>query len=720
MAREPGERYVSAQAMAEDLERFLADRTILARRSSTRERAWRWCRRNPAVASLAGLAATLTMSVAIVSAWATYHNRRLASMLAVRNAETNRNVIRAYTNEASAQRQARRVGQRFDTLGTVERAMALAATVGISEAERFTLRNEATAAMAFPDLRVALELDVPKAKENGFAMDPAFKRYAFRLDDGIIIIRRLADGVELLRLQGLPPAKDSSPAGFSLDGRYLAITSAGRDVLQVWDLQEGRVVLTEREMHPANVNNWSFRSGGRELALGRKDNSIVVYDLPSGKLLRRWTGHPGAGWTLAYSPDGFRLAIHNGNATNILASDSGRLLARLTHPADAHHFAWNPRRPNILAVSCDNGVIYVWNVDTSRQTAALRGAMSTGVNIAFHPGGELLAGRGWERMLRIWDTRTGRQVLSQPSAWSATLEFDRSGHWLSVDATLEKARVLELAGLDECRTLVAEPFNDNDRHGALAIDQTGHRAVTTGPAVTVWDLLTGAVLARLPVAANANRALFDRLGRRPDEGPLTLHWPVTPVARRRDDNRPAANAKAQGHADRLRHQPGRLASLRDDDMDTQGWPSPRHGRPARGCARLADRRLRRQRGNDHPGRGSDRPGTGTAQGPGASAAWIGGVHSGWIATGHHADRAAVPPRLGPAEDSPQARRAQARLGPPPVFGPIESPAPIPAIPKPFRVDPGQLDSWLKKIEQAPTRDAGFPADVFAPPRSANP
>ena len=58
MAREAGERYVSARAMAEDLERFLADRTILARRSSTRERAWRWCRRQPKLATALGLAAS--------------------------------------------------------------------------------------------------------------------------------------------------------------------------------------------------------------------------------------------------------------------------------------------------------------------------------------------------------------------------------------------------------------------------------------------------------------------------------------------------------------------------------------------------------------------------------------------------------------------------------------------------------------------------------------
>ena len=52
MARDPGERYISARALEQDLERFLADRTILARQSSMRERAWRWCRRNPAVAAL--------------------------------------------------------------------------------------------------------------------------------------------------------------------------------------------------------------------------------------------------------------------------------------------------------------------------------------------------------------------------------------------------------------------------------------------------------------------------------------------------------------------------------------------------------------------------------------------------------------------------------------------------------------------------------------------
>jgi serine/threonine protein kinase len=51
-AREPAQRYQSAQEMSEDLERFLDGRPILARRIRPAERFWRWCRRNPLVAGL--------------------------------------------------------------------------------------------------------------------------------------------------------------------------------------------------------------------------------------------------------------------------------------------------------------------------------------------------------------------------------------------------------------------------------------------------------------------------------------------------------------------------------------------------------------------------------------------------------------------------------------------------------------------------------------------
>lgn len=62
-----GQRYPSAQAMAEDLRCFLEDRPIHARRVSSAERLARWCRRNKGLASLAGTTLFLLVMVAAVA-----------------------------------------------------------------------------------------------------------------------------------------------------------------------------------------------------------------------------------------------------------------------------------------------------------------------------------------------------------------------------------------------------------------------------------------------------------------------------------------------------------------------------------------------------------------------------------------------------------------------------------------------------------------------------
>lgn len=67
---EVGKRYPSAREMSEDLQRFLDDRPILARRVGFSERAWRWCRRNRLLATMGAMIAGLFLLLPIILGWA--------------------------------------------------------------------------------------------------------------------------------------------------------------------------------------------------------------------------------------------------------------------------------------------------------------------------------------------------------------------------------------------------------------------------------------------------------------------------------------------------------------------------------------------------------------------------------------------------------------------------------------------------------------------------
>ena len=75
-AKRSRQRYGTAQALADDLGRFLSDEPIQARPVTRVERAWRWCRRKPALASFVAATALLLFAVVIGGPIAAYQINR--------------------------------------------------------------------------------------------------------------------------------------------------------------------------------------------------------------------------------------------------------------------------------------------------------------------------------------------------------------------------------------------------------------------------------------------------------------------------------------------------------------------------------------------------------------------------------------------------------------------------------------------------------------------
>jgi len=104
LEKDPAKRYASAEEMADDLARFLRDEPIVARPVSLPERLWRWSRRNPRVAFLAGFVILLLVTglPTLTGLWILADSRRIRAEGAERKLESERDIA----NETS--RQARR------------------------------------------------------------------------------------------------------------------------------------------------------------------------------------------------------------------------------------------------------------------------------------------------------------------------------------------------------------------------------------------------------------------------------------------------------------------------------------------------------------------------------------------------------------------------------------------------------------------------------------
>jgi serine/threonine-protein kinase len=100
LEKEPPRRYASAQALADDLGRFLGGRPIEARPAGLAERLFKWAKRRPAVAALVAVAAGALVVIAALGLWSYLRISHEAELASKREAYARRALDDWYTNVA--------------------------------------------------------------------------------------------------------------------------------------------------------------------------------------------------------------------------------------------------------------------------------------------------------------------------------------------------------------------------------------------------------------------------------------------------------------------------------------------------------------------------------------------------------------------------------------------------------------------------------------------
>jgi serine/threonine protein kinase/WD40 repeat protein len=521
--REPAGRYQTAAELAGDLQRFLEDRPPRARRCGPAERAWRWARRNPAVAALSGSVALLVAVLAVGST--------LAAVWL--NAERNRNLDHlwgAYVDRAHAGRTSRQAGQRFTSLVALESAARIRVTG--------ELRNEAIACLALVDLRPVRQFATTAHEDDGFDVDPALERYAVGDGEGNVGVYRIADGREILRLaRGKGPTRHLV---FSPDGRYLHAAYAARDHwdLVLWDLGGGGP--------PTKVVDWvdadlHFSADGRRFASRLSETTIGLYDPATGKLCKQLTVAPQSGLA-GFHPDGLHLMVHASSPgpLRLIDIERGAEVWSHTFEVELGPAVWRGDG-RLFAVAGSDHRIYVWDMTANRLQSVLEGHQNTVFQYNFTHAGGLLISSSWDGTARVWDPVRGTCLLTAPV--NTIIRIGSDDRRVAVREQGLGLEMWELADGRECRMLhhgmVGNRTPRPDHWGPYALDFSPDGrllASSSGPAsdgdgIHLWDPTTGNPVADLPVATVGAVAQFSPDGshlltRDHSPDPVVRLWPL--------------------------------------------------------------------------------------------------------------------------------------------------------------------------------------------------
>ncbi len=541
--KDPKERYPSAEAMGEDLGRFLADEPIRARQVGAPERSWRWARRNPVIAILCGVLTAVLIATTVGAMIAATYFRSLAGRESLAHKKSQEAQKEAEGAKALAQRQAEENRRRlyFAQMNLAVQATALPGGLArVTElidrwridASTPDLRNWEWYYLAALGCRDQLTLRGHGELISAVTWSPDGARLASGSDDGTIriwdavsgraiavwrpraeVVRSLdwsPDGTRLVsghsdasvRVWNADRGREErvlkghegpvSDARWSPDGTRLA--SCGADgTIRIWDpkAESAPLVLTSQG---GRVKSVAWSPDGSRLASSHMDRTVKVWDASTGRHVRDLRGlarYPGM---VSWSHDGSRIACgeEGGNIRIWDASDGKEVRTLVNSKIWVSSVAWQPRG-RLLAAAGDDGMVRVWDTQSGKETRQLAGHTHDVNTVCWSPDGRRLASVSTDQTVRVWDAdQTGEaNTWAAHSAVVGALAWSPDGLELascSADATV---RLWGNADAATPALLKGQP----DAGQALSWSPDGTQLATAGP--TIWDRATGRVIHQL-------------------------------------------------------------------------------------------------------------------------------------------------------------------------------------------------------------------------------
>jgi hypothetical protein len=189
---------------------------------------------------------------------------------------------------------------------------------------------------------------------------------------------------------------------------------------------ESRIVLLpEHKVKPAMPPKKAKQPTASEVAVLRAwvaagaktdstDTTVSLPDIPPRQQ------RPGPITALAYRPDEKVVAVGAYRSVVFVDAGNGEVVSKINHlPGEVTGLAFTPKGELLavaLSVPAREGQIHLYSVtDTpapAKPARTLHGHRDAILTISFSPDGKLLASAGYDRLIKLWDAATGREIRS--------------------------------------------------------------------------------------------------------------------------------------------------------------------------------------------------------------------------------------------------------------------------------------------------------------------
>ena len=300
--------------------------------------------------------------------------------------------------------------------------------------------------------------------------------------DGTVSVWDVASGAVV---RTLPTGSRIGDVLFTPDGRF--VVTASREVksalIQFWNIATGAPGLKLDHGNPMSCI--AISHDGRVLASGGPNGVVNLWELPSGRLLRRveMPDQDGA-YDIDLNADGTRMATSGHWVNRIWDTASGALQCEMRgHEDGCVQISFSPDGGEVATASSDASV-RLWNARDGavKRVFARRPPNTPVTSLAFSADGKYEALGSANGMVRVWDARDGsfKYDLRGHEGAVHALAFSADAAWLMSGSADRTMRVWDMA--HGTISTIHPLFDRVDAIGALSVGGTqGLSAAASGP-----------------------------------------------------------------------------------------------------------------------------------------------------------------------------------------------------------------------------------------------